>query len=119
MAPAPLSRSLALTSSPPPHPPQAQLHITTQLMSSFPAANQLFAHRCLRIQTHWLITSQSYYYCEFITAGAFWVDCDLFQMPSDTWLRLWTQTSSRDKRAVGLSHCNQYAAEAQKGELTD
>lgn len=106
------------------------------MLSPFPAANQLFAHRCHWTQTHWHVTAQRHsekhikthtfththldvfvcanvcvfrswysHYCDFVTAGALWVDHELFQLPPDAWLRLWTQTSSRDKRAVWLSHC--------------
>lgn len=43
--------------------------------------------------------------CYFVTAGTFVVDFKIHQFPCDTWLRVWTQTSSRDKRTVWLSHC--------------
>lgn len=46
----------------------------------------------------------SHYY-DFVALGALWVDFEVFQLPPDTWLHVLTQTSSRDKRAVWLSHC--------------
>ena len=81
---APLSRAHALPASASP-PLQAEFHITAQLMSSVPAVDELFAQRCLRIQTHeFIISLQSHYDCDRVAAGAFVVDCELFQVPSDS-----------------------------------